>query len=80
MMASLLTALLYIRFFNQDLTLTLLFVFVFVFCSVSNKLNTYFFFEFVLLIVVREGFFLHILHEFYEIKLNVMKYALNCVS
>ena len=27
-----------------------------------------------------KDFFLHILHEFHEIKLNVMKYALNCVS
>ena len=58
MMASLLTALENIRLFNQGLTLTLLFVFVFVFCSISNKLNTYFFFEFILLIIVREGFLL----------------------
>ena len=30
--------------------------------------------------VVKPSTFSHILHEFHEIKLNVMKYALNCVS
>ena len=28
----------------------------------------------------RGGFLLHILYEFHEIKLDVMKYTLNCVS
>ena len=30
--------------------------------------------------VVKPSTFSHILHEFHEIKVNVMKYALNCVS
>ena len=30
--------------------------------------------------VVKPSTSSHILHEFHEIKLNVMKYALNCVS
>ena len=32
------------------------------------------------LFLVMEVSFLHILYEFHEIKLNVMKYTLNCVS
>ena len=48
--------------------------------SVSHKLITELFLEFILLAAAREGFFFTCLHEFHEIKLNVMKHALNCVS
>ena len=75
------------RFFNQGLTFAFLFPFVFCFAvflenmySISNKLNTKLFFEFILLTIVCQGFFFTYLHEFLEIKINVMKYALNCVS
>ena len=84
----LLKALVYIQFFNHGLTHTLLFHFGFFFvvflqnmCSISNKLNTWFSFVFIFFpIIVGGGFFLHILYEFYETKLNVMKYTLNRVS
>ena len=62
--ANILLKALYLPFFNGALTLALLFLFAFCFVvfleniySISNKLNTYLFFEFILLTALREGFF-----------------------
>ena len=71
-------AVVYLRFFNQDLNLTLLFLFVF--CLVVFLENIYSKQIEHLLMIVCEGFLFTYLHEFHEIQLYVMKYALNCVS
>ena len=71
----LLKALVYLRFFNQGLTLTLLFLFVF--CFVVFLKNIYSEQIEHLFMINREGF---LLHEFHEIQLYAMKYASNCVS
>ena len=81
----LLKVVVYLRFFNHGLTYTLIFLFAFCIVvilenmySVDNKLNTWFSleFEFMFLVFVVEVSFLRILHEFHEIKLNIMKYGL----
>ena len=75
---TLLQVIAYLRFFNQGLTLMLLFLIVVCFVvfleSIYSKQIEH------LLMIVCEGFLFTCLHEFHEIQLYVMKYALNCVS